>query len=275
MALEYGFCLGPDSTDYTSKQFSTVMRQFAGDGVGSYGGKLALSVSGFAANLAPGYVLTAGRWVENSEPLLLLLPAAGNYEDRTDAIAATVNEEERKAAIEILQDVDPQTPPDGTLYLVRVKRGSIGLTAADITDMRKYIIPLNWLSSSALWVYNYLSTGIDEDVESIIYLTKQETYRAYISYVQLKTEISARGGNPQIGDLLTSCIPPTPADQWLLCNGSDVPEQYEELSDLVSGKLPDIHNQDERFKTYMYGGMIGVVELPPVEQPILPDEPDA
>lgn len=106
MSLSYGFALGDADTQYTSKQFSDAMRQFTGDGICDSGGKLALSMAGFTANISTGYILMAGRWIENNEPLILAVPPSWNYEERTDAVSAVVDEEARKAAIAILEDVD-------------------------------------------------------------------------------------------------------------------------------------------------------------------------
>ena len=254
MSLTCGFGLGEPGTEYTSAQFSEAFRQITGDGVCAMGGKLALTISGFVANLSTGYALTAGRWVENDEPLLLTLPLSGNYNDRVDAIAANVDKEVRKAALEILSGVDPATPPDGTLYLIRIKRGATSLTEENVTDLRQYILPLSELSAGALRAYDFLTSGIDREVARLIALSGQAVDKANAAIADIDAAIQRTGGGPTIGELMTARKHPEPATAWLTCGGGPVPDKYPELFAMLNGTLLDIPAVAGRYQTYIFGG---------------------
>lgn len=252
MALTCGFGLGELGTEYNSRQFSDAIRQISGDGVCVMGGKLEMIISGFAVKLSTGYALTAGRWIENDEPFLLMIPPSGSHEDRVDAVVANVDEETRKAALEILSGVDPAAPPDGTLYLIHIKRGAAFLTAENVTDIRQYVIPLSELSAGALRVYEFLASGIDREVARLMALSEKLVDKADAAIAELDAEIQRLGGGPGLGELMTARRKPVPAAGWILCDGGDVPRAYPELSALLGGKLPDIPG--ERYPTYIYGG---------------------
>ena len=104
MSVTYGFAL--KATD-NAREFSQALQAIAGDGVTLQGGRFNLTVNGFTATLSSGYALAAGRWVESDEPLTMRINAAGNNEDRIDALVCRVDYEARKAALEVLVDVDP------------------------------------------------------------------------------------------------------------------------------------------------------------------------
>lgn len=255
MSLTFGFGLGEIGTNYTSNQFSDAMRQITGDGVCIAGGKLALSASGFTANLSTGYVLTAGRWVENDEPLLLTIPPSGNYEDRFDGLVMTIDEETKKASIEILEGVDGSSPPDGTLYLLRVRRGATSLSDANVTDLRKYILPMSELTDNSLQIYHFLTEGVDREVKRLLDLIQSEVDRADNETHRLDERIHRLGGAPYIGDLMTSRRHPPPENEWLICDGGAVPTVYPKLSNILNGVLPNIPLIENLYGTYIYGGV--------------------
>ena len=280
MSLTYGFCLDDLSSMYDSAQFSDAMNAVTGDGVTDYGSRLSLTVNGFTVTLGSGYALTAGRWVENDEPLAFPLKGSGNTEDRYDALGARVDYSNRKAALEVIQNVDPDKLPGDLrnggeysviLYLIRIRRGASSLTPDDVTDFREApdmcgtIVPLSSIAEDVLYVYQYLQTGIDENVERIIALI-QAVIDSATSQIQavvdkantaidaLNKQIQNTGSGPQIGDLRTARLPPEPKTDWLLCDGSPVPENYYILSELLSGNLPNISGAEERYRTYIYAG---------------------
>ena len=127
------------------------------------------------------------------------------------------------------------------------------------------IVPLSSIAEDVLYVYQYLQTGIDENVERIIALI-QAVIDSATSQVQavvdkantaidaLNKQIQNTGSGPQIGDLRTARLPPEPKTDWLLCDGSPVPENYYILSELLSGNLPNISGAEERYRTYIYAG---------------------
>lgn len=259
MSLTYGFTL-QDTDD--SAAFSNALRAVVGDGIATQGTQFALTVNGFTAKVSSGYCFTAGRWIENDEPLPLALQPAGNSADRTDAIAARVDYETRRVALEVLTDVDLTTLSAESdlivLYLIRVKRGATSLSQSDITDVRMdkalcgQAVPLSSIAGDVLMVYQFLNGGIDAEVARLIGLNNQVIIKADASIAELDTKIKQAGGGAEIGELMTSRHPP-PETGWLLCNGLEVPAEYPALSKLLDGEMPDIPGT--RYKTYIYGGV--------------------
>lgn len=266
MSLTCGFAL---RTTDNSKDFADTLYNIAGDGVTPQGGRFNLSVNGFTASLSSGYALAAGRWVENDEPLPLYIPPPGNNEDRVDAIAVRVDYEARKAALEVLLDVDPvaiKANPsllrdDGqyvvVLYLIRVLRGVTALTPDDVTDLRDdadlcgRVLPLSSIAGDVIYIYGFLTGGIDAEVARLVSLSNAVIAKANAAIVRLDAQIKQAGGGAEIGELMTSRRPPFETG-WLLCNGGAVPAAYPALSTMLDGVLPDIPG--ERYKTYIFGG---------------------
>lgn len=266
MSLTYGFALR--DTD-SSKDFADALCNVAGDGVTPQGGRFNLSVNGFTASLSSGYALAAGRWVENDEPFPLYIPPPGNNEDRVDAIAVRVDYEARKAVLEVLVDVDPvaiKANPsllrdDGqyvvVLYLIRVRRGVTALNPDDVTDLRNdadlcgRVLPLSAVAGDVIYIYGFLTGGIDAEVARLVSLSDAVIAKASAAIAELDAEIQQAGGGAEIGDLMTSRHPPSETG-WLLCDGGAVPAAYPTLSTMLDGTLPDIPG--DRYKTYIFAG---------------------
>lgn len=269
MSLTYGFSLQP--TD-SSADFSDAFHAATGDGVTEYGGRFSLTINGFMATLSSGYALAAGRWLKNEESLTMRLPMSDNNDDRTDAIAVRVDYVAKKAALEILRGVDPEAIKanpgllrnDGqyvlVLYLIKVRRGVTSLTPNDVTDLRDNpdlcgrVLPYSAVADDVLWVYRFLTDGINAEADRLIGLSNAVIAKANAAIIRLEAEIRDAGGVPEIGELTTSIQPPAPSVEWLLCDGSAVPAAYTVLSALLEGTLPEIPAMNEKFKTYIYGG---------------------
>lgn len=273
MALTCGFCLGEDSTQYDSAQFADAFHALVGDGISFYGSRFSLSVNGFTAAVSTGYALAAGRWIKNDEPLPIGLQPSGNNEDRTDALVIRADYEARHATLEVLVDIDPEKLKEDPsllrgketysiiLYFIRVRRGVTSLSPEDVTDLRAdadlcgTIVPLSEVSSSALYIYQFLTSGIDQEVERLIDLSNQVIEKAGKAITELDSAIQAAGGTAEVGELLTSRKPPDPAEAWLLCDGGEVPVEYPALSEILQGILPKLSQNTNRYKTYIYAGL--------------------
>lgn len=256
MSLTYGFAL--KNTD-NSAEFSNAMKVVFGDGITLEGGQFAVSINGFNATLSSGYALADGHFLKNDEPFVLMIGPSGNNDDRTDAIAVRVDYDNRIAFPEILVDINPeeiQTHADlFPMYLIRVRRGATSLTLNDVTDIRgDRIVPLSAISEKVLYIYNFLLSGIDQQVAHIVELSNQVADKADTAIAELDTSIKNAGGMPDIGELTTSRHPPKPVSEWLLCNGENVPDEYPDLSEMLDGTLPEIPG--DRYQTYIYGGAL-------------------
>lgn len=267
MSLTCGFCLDELSSMYNSAQFSDAFSSVVGDGVTPHGAQMAVTINGFTATVASGYALAAGRWICNDEPLRITIKASGNNEDRTDALVVRVNYENRKAALEVLVDIDPDKLTEDyrnereysiALYFIRVRRGSTALTPDGITDVRAdpdlcgMVVPLSAISENVLYIYNFLLSGIDKEVARILALSQKVVDRASAEITKLDAAIRQAGGGPGIGELQTVRSPPVSG--WLLCDGGPVPEQYSALSTMLNGVLPNISRAEDRYRTYIYAG---------------------
>lgn len=268
MSLTYGFALNASDN---SADFSGALNAVTGDGITQQGGKLAAAVNGFTINLSSGYSLAAGRYLENDEPYTVTIKPPLNNRDRVDALAVRVDYEARKAALEILEDVDiieirrdPSVIRDGNqycvlLYLIRVRRGATSLTPEDITDLRDdadlcgRVAPLSDIAGDVIYIYQFLHGGIDAEVSRLIGLSNAVIAIADAAIAELDAAIKAAGGGAEIGELMTSRHQPSETG-WLLCNGGLVPAAYPALSTMLDGTLPDISDAIDRYKTYIFGG---------------------
>lgn len=266
MSLTYGFSLRPEDD---SADFANALHAITGDGIALQGGRFNVTVNGFTAKVSSGYAYAAGRWLENDEPLAMALSPPGNNEDRVDALVVRADYEARKAALEIMVDVDPDSiranpglVRDDTqyavlLYFIRVRRGATALTPDDVTDLRGdtdlcgVVVPLSAIVGDVLYIYSFLTGGIDAEVARLIGLSNQVIATADAAIVELDEAIQQADGGAEIGELMTSRHPPGETG-WVLCDGGAVPAAYPALSALLAGTLPDIPGA--RYKTYIFGG---------------------
>lgn len=275
MALSYGFALKP--TD-NSSDFANALRAITGDGITQYGGRFSLtSVNGFTATLSTGYVFAAGRWLENNELYRMTVQPSGNSADRTDALVCRVDYKDRKAALEILVDVDLdaiKTDPsmwrndneyNVFLYFIRVKRGVTSLAPSDVIDLRAdgklcgSVVPYSSIAGDVLYVYNFLLSGIDKKVARLIGLSKEVEKKADTAIAELDETLQKVSGAAQVGELITCRNPPADEDNgsWLLCDGGTVPANYPELFAILEGTLPNISTSGDKYKTYIFAGAPG------------------
>lgn len=266
MGLTYGFALRP--TD-DSSDFSNAFRAVTGDGIALQGGRFSRTVNGFTITLSSGHAYAAGRYLENDEPYTMTIGHPENNKDRTDAVTVRVDYEARKAALEILKDIDPakiRADPSAIrnsaqycilLYLIRVRRGATSLSLEDITDLRDdkdlcgSIVPLSDIAGDVIQVYQFLNGGIDAEVSRLIDLSNTVIAKADAAIAELDAAIQKAGGGAEVGELMTSRRPPSESG-WLLCDGGVVPAEYPELSALLGGNLPNISTEASRYGTYIY-----------------------
>lgn len=269
MSLSCGFGLGGTTT---AADFAGAFHALFGDGVTEYGTQFNLLINGFSVTLYSGYAMAAGYWLENDEPTQIMLGASGNRDDRTDALTVRVNYGERKAELAVLKDIDaatikadPTLIRDGDgysiiLYLISVRRGVSTLTPADVEDVRGdtalcgHIMPLSRIAGSVLYIYNFLTSGIDERVDAIVAQSNALIAKAAAQILALEKAAEKAGGIPEIGELTQCRREPSPADEWVLCNGNPVPARFPALRALLEGTLPDICTTYDRYRTYIYGG---------------------
>ena len=268
MALTYGFAL---RTIDNSVDFSGALNAVTGDGVSRRGGRLAASVNGFTVTLSSGYALAAGRYLGSDEPYPMTIGPPSNNKDRVDALAVRADYEARRATLEVIADVDPseiQRDPSTVrngeqycilLYLIRVRRGVTSLVPDDVTDLRDdadlcgRVAPLSSIAGDAIRTYQFLTGGIDSEVERLISLSNAVIAKADAAILELDKAIKQAGGGAETGELMTSRRSPSEPG-WLLCDGSAVPEGFPELSAILGGVLPKLSNPDDRYRTYIFAG---------------------
>lgn len=266
MALSCGFCLGSLETRWDSSQFSQAVDAAVGEGITTAADQFALEIDhDFTVTLHPGYALAAGRFVGSDEDLSFTLPVADNYVDRYDAVAIRVDKANRTAAIEVQADVVPDAPlRDGSthtlfLFLIYVRRGATVLRPEDITDVRGdparcgYLTPLSAVANDVEYVYQFLTSGIDQQVDRIAALGDQAMRRADQAIAEIDQAIARVGGHA-VGDLLTARRAPSPESAWLLCDGRAVPDGYPHIRILVGENMPQLCAASNRYRTWMYAG---------------------
>lgn len=272
MSLSYGFCLGAEGTQYNSAQFSEAVHAFAGDGVCDYGSEFSLKLgSGFSATLGSGYALVNGRWIESNDPYPLAFSPSGNSSDRFDAVAITADYAAKKVMLQVLVGIDPDALREDMsplrndrtysilLYLLRVRRGAPSLLEDDIQDVRDdpvfcgRVLPVRQIALKVLDIYAFLSGGIDDEVNRILGLADEAIRRGDNALKEMDAAIRRKNGI-EIGDVVASLQWPRPRQEWILCTGAIVPEEYEELREKIGRNLPYIQHDDIRFRSYIYAG---------------------
>ena len=283
MSLSYGFCLGPEETEYDSQQFSEALHALVGNGICPHGSEFALTLGGgFRVSIGTGFALIHGRWLKNDSPYPLSIPPSGNNADRYDAIVAKIDYTAKRGSLTVLVGISPEAVRENPslirnereycilLYFIRVRRGATSISASDVEDVRAdaalcgRITPVREIAGDVLRIYQFLTSGIDEEIARILGLAEKEIEKGQAAVERLEAAIRLRTGT-EIGDVVVSLSRPAPALEWLLCGGGRVPSEYPALSELLDGRLPNIRHDDKRFQSYIYSG-------PPAE-PEPPEEP--
>lgn len=268
MSLAYGFALKDADT---AEEFSNALQAIAGDGITGQGGRFSATVNGMNITLSSGYAMAAGRWLRIDEPYTMSAAPPRNDRDRTDAVCVSVDYEERRTNLKILADVDPvKLREDASqirneagyailLYFIHIRRGATSLTPKDVTDLREdkglcgKVVPLSGIAGDVLYIYNFLTGGIDQEVARLIELSNQAAAKADAAIVELNKAIQKAGGGAEIGELMTSRLPPSESG-WLLCSGGPVPAEYPQLSAMLGGMLPTLSQAGDRYGVYIFGG---------------------
>ena len=272
MSLNYGLCLGETEREYTSAEFSDAMHALFGDGICQYGERFGLTVGGFDLNVTAGYAVAAGRYVKNNNKFTVTLGQSSNRKDRCDALAVRVDYAARRAALEVVEDVEPEAVRQNPvilrneneycviLYFIRVRRGATTLSPGDVEDVREdgslcgRIVPLAEASKNVLYIYRYLTEGIDEKAAHLMSETERILQKGDNAIAYIDALLEDKGITPVIGELRTAVDWPLPYDEWLLCDGGEVDPDFKTLTALIGSHTPVIVNMDTRLKTFIYAG---------------------
>lgn len=279
MSLTYGFGLGDEERQYTAEEFSSAMRALTGDGVTGYGRRFSAVPNGFVLTVGTGYGFAAGHWVKNNEPLRLTVSPPHVNRDRIDALVLRVREADRQADIAILEDVDaaalrrtPSVLRAGgvfciVLYLVRVRRGASYLAASDLTDLRDdaalcgSVPALSSVTARMGRVCAYIGGGLDAALARLEADVRALTARTDAAANTIDQRIRTVGVVNTAGTLVTARRAPEPAEEWLLCDGRDLPAGYPALGVMLDGRLPALCMASDRYRTYIYGGRPGAAAV--------------
>lgn len=285
MPTTYGFCLG-EILYHDSSQFSEVFHSLVGDGICPFGGRFETTPQNtMSLTVNTGFALVAGRWLKVSEPTTITLSPANNHYDRYDAVVIRVDLKSREVKLLGIEGKPLAAPIkyqpirggdiyEIVLYNVFVGMGVTSIGSNNLEDVRRntslcgYIITLQDIASSVLKAYNYLvGEGIEDKVFEIEQRAQQIILNAQSSLNNFKDQgdqtieniinlaKDAGVSTPSVGDVSILYHPPTPTQAWLQCNGQATPPDYQELSTLLGGTLPDITPSDPRFKAWIYAGL--------------------
>lgn len=272
MALNYGICLGEESREYTSAEFCEAIQAVFGDGICKFGSSFTLTPGGFEANISTGYALAAGRYIKNNSRSGKTISPSSNTKDRYDALTARVDYQDRRVELTILEDVDPAAIKANPvlvrnsreycviLYFIHVRRGATTLSPYDIEDVRDNsdlcgrVIPLAEASSHVLYIYKYLTEGIDQKAAQLMSESERILQKGDTAISRIQTILVEKGVAPVVGELQSALNHPLPTEEWLLCDGTRTPVAYPKLIAVIGSTLPNISVTADKVKTFIYAG---------------------
>lgn len=272
MSTPYGFFLGDESTLYSALDFCEAFYHLIGDGVTSLANKLeVVSTNSMNVNVLPGTALSRGRYLTLNQSESLTIPPADNYLDRYDAVVFRSYRQSEQAELLVITGATSVPPTkysprrdeiihEIVLAHILVERGVNKILPENILDTREdptlcgYITSLGDISPSIVRAQKFIETGIDQRAEELMAESEMLANRAKALIQRVNATLGETGNNPLIGDLKVLKGTPTPSNEWLLCDGSPIPTQFQSLITLLGNKLPNIPSLDLRIKTWIYAG---------------------
>lgn len=272
MALNYGICLGEESREYTSAEFCEAVQAVFGDGICKFGSGFSVTPGGFDLNVSTGYAVAIGKFLKSNGKSGRTISPSSNTKDRYDALAVRVDYQERRVELAVLKDVEPDAIKSDPvivrnsreycliLYFIHVRRGATTLSPYDIEDVRDNsdlcgrVIPLAEASGHVLYIYKYLTEGIDEKAAWLMSESERILQKGDDAISRIDSILIEKGIYPVVGELQVALNHPLPAAEWLLCDGGAVPAAYPKLTAVIGTALPNISLPSDKVKTYIYAG---------------------
>lgn len=260
MATTYGFDLGAVGATYTAEQHGEVFEKITGCAVADYSSKLALSLgSTLTVTVGAGYAYVAGRWIHVTQPVTMALTTAYAADSRYDAVALVIYYEERKVTLEILTDIDPDSPTRDSekyvqyLYVLRIPRSATSLSTQDVTDLRVITPALGDFYATVQEAFEFTSGGMEDEVDRIVAIGTDALDEADVAMSTIRTILSSKA-DLHVGDLKEARNRPAPSNEWLQCNGATISTSYAELRSLIGTTTPSLSADDSRFTVWIYAG---------------------
>lgn len=275
MSLTSGFLNG----SYTAAQFAEAHFRAFGNGVCAAGGKLEVTARGSnGVSVGTGYALAGGYWFKSDTTTPLYIEYGEIAGGRYDAVVLRVDLQNKAADIALVKGVAASKPVKYTpvrdeeyyelvLAYVYVAPATTLISESNITDTRADtdlcgMIALSAeLSREILKVYSFALSGFDSELSALrvsleeLLASVGSLQPAWDKTGELDADISSiNQAGYRVGNVLTARARPSPAVNWLLCDGGNVPATYPTLSALLGGTLPDITPADARLSAWIYGG---------------------
>lgn len=267
MALTYGFCLGSEGTKNPASDFAGAFNSVFGDGVSG----LEVSPAGLMSlSVGEGFAIAGGWWILLDDVETITAQAADNTYDRWDCVVARVDQTAKTVSVAVAAGKPGENPEKYSpvrngnvyelpLYHVRVRLGSTAISADDIQKAEE-AVPLKSMdavASEVVEIYEYLNSGIEERVEEIAQQADEIIAEADKTVDKIADAIAAAEVTKPVGEVEFLRKDPTPAKEWLKCDGSPVPPEYQQVQELVGASTPTFPFIPPKFGAWMYAGTPG------------------
>ena len=264
MALTYGFCLGEEGAHNTAGEFAGAFHAAFGDGAA---GMEITPVTLMTLEVGEGLAMAGGYWLKLDDPEQLTAQASDNHFDRWDCVLVRVDLLARSATLELVKGLAGAIPEkyvpvrndevyELPLAHVLIRMGATQILASDITQAEEAapLQPMDTVSNGVIQVYNFLNGGIDQVVEGLEEQAQDIMDQADKTIEEIEEAMQTAAISKPLGEVEILLDPPTPAKEWLPCDGTPVPQAYPQISALVGETMPDFPQYDSRFSAWMYAG---------------------
>lgn len=261
MSLTYGFNLGPRGATYTAEQFTEVFGRLVSDTITAYGSGFELTLNSMLSfTVGNGYLYVNGYWLKHRYPETFTLEGAYLSGARYDALAAVVDSTERTVSLQVLTDIDPDADgQSGTtyrmyLYAFKVEAGAVELFRSNVIDKRTMLQQLDSTSTQVAAIYDYLTGSFAGEIEDF-HAEMDSIMDTALDTAETATESVYTVTGLAIGALKQCPERPSPADFWLLCDGSTFTGYSALQTALDSNTLPDLDADAENLSVWIYAGI--------------------
>ena len=137
--------------------------------------------------------------------------------------------------------------------MITVNRNAVMLDSTCVSDRRSIMSSYSDITDDAQTVYKFATETLEAEISELANTAANGITAAQEAYANVAATVAGQTGF-SVGDIKETAGTPTPANEWLQCNGAAISSEYSALIAVVGSTLPNIAADNSKFTAYIYAG---------------------